>query len=239
MIFINRKRITKTKKDPANYWYVEKYVYGVLKETVKTPLKNSIQFTAIDSGYDDDFFAGWSIGGTSTAITFNAASYSYASVKGYLDSENTIKLYAVYSYHPEVSTYSASNQGNYVLICKEDQSVTFKGQIHYEKWVFQPPGSLVEHISEWQSISIAITDSTDKAKESFSVKCPITDGGITRNINSGDKIRFSVPYAGGPPSTSSGPPSGEYTQRVSVIQINSNGYLWDMQSSKYRVESHN
>ena len=39
MIFVNRRRILKNEsgivKDPTKYWYIEKYVYGKLKETVE------------------------------------------------------------------------------------------------------------------------------------------------------------------------------------------------------------
>ena len=75
MIFLNRKRTPlkqKTEKDPSKYWYVEKYVYGVLKETVEIPLGTGTKFTAIESGYEDDTFYGWSKASTSTTRTFTA-----------------------------------------------------------------------------------------------------------------------------------------------------------------------
>lgn len=105
MIFVNRHRIIQNSgviKDPTKYWYVEKYVYGVLKETIEIPLGTGIKFTGIESGYDDDTFYGWSIDSTITTPKFNATSTyknTTTSVKKYLDSENTIKLYAIYKYN--------------------------------------------------------------------------------------------------------------------------------------------
>lgn len=102
MVLINnRKRYLGVKKDPTKYWYVEKYVYGKLKETIEIPLKTSTKFTALNSGYDDDTFYGWSISPTSTSRSFTATtSYSNTStiVKNNLDNKNTLRLYAIFSY---------------------------------------------------------------------------------------------------------------------------------------------
>lgn len=107
MIFINRKRIKNNQKDVSKYWYVEKYVYGILKETVEIPLGTGIAFESIDSGYNDDKFYGWSLKSDSTSATFNSTStYSNTTnaVKKNLDENNTLRLYAVYSYIQDVVT---------------------------------------------------------------------------------------------------------------------------------------
>ena len=113
MIFVNRRRIKQNSgivKDPTKYWYIEKYVYGVLKETVEIPLGTSTTFGSIDSGYSDDTFYGWSVSSTSTKRTFTSTS-SYknttTAVKNNLDSENTLKIYAIYKYTE--TTWSISN----------------------------------------------------------------------------------------------------------------------------------
>ena len=104
MIFVNRRRIKQNSgivKDPTKYWYIEKYVYGVLKETVEIALGSGTTFGSIDSGYSDDTFYGWSVSSTSTKRTFTSTS-SYknttTNVKNNLDSENTLKIYAIYKY---------------------------------------------------------------------------------------------------------------------------------------------
>lgn len=104
MIFVNRRRIIQNSgivKDPTKYWYIEKYVYGKLKETVEVPLGTGTTFGSIDSGYSDDTFSGWSINSTSTTRTFNATSTyknTTTNVKNNLDAEKTLKIYAVYKY---------------------------------------------------------------------------------------------------------------------------------------------
>ena len=110
MIFINRKRIKNNQKDVSKYWYVEKYVYGILKETVEIPLGTGIAFESIDSGYDDDTFYGWSLASDSTSISFySTGTYSNTTnaVKKNLDENNTLKLYAVYRYN---ETYISSKE---------------------------------------------------------------------------------------------------------------------------------
>ena len=59
MIFVNRRRIIQNSgvvKDPTKYWYIEKYVYGKLKETVEVPLGTGTTFGTMNSGYSDDTF---------------------------------------------------------------------------------------------------------------------------------------------------------------------------------------
>ena len=113
MIFINRRRMLNNKiiKDPSKYWYVEKYVYGVLKETVEVALGSGTTFGSIDSGVEGDTFYGWSINSTSTKSTFNATTTyknTVAIVKNNLDAENTLKIYAIYKYTELTSTSSTS-----------------------------------------------------------------------------------------------------------------------------------
>lgn len=112
MIFLNRKRtITDTEKpivkDPSKYWYIEKYVYGELIETIEVALDSGTKFTALDSGYVDDYFYGWSRSSTSKTSSYNTTT-SYkntsSSVKNYLDSNNTLKIYAVYTYNTKTVT---------------------------------------------------------------------------------------------------------------------------------------
>lgn len=131
MIFVNRRRILKNSgivKDPTKYWYIEKYVYGKLKETVEVPLGTGTTFKAIDSGYSDDTFYGWSINSTSTKRTFNATTTyknTTTNVKKYLDDENTLKIYAIYKYsesHEEEKSNTERlecSQSNHTIIVKD------------------------------------------------------------------------------------------------------------------------
>lgn len=104
MIFVNRRRIKQNSgvvKDPTKYWYIEKYVYGVLKETVEIALGTGTTFGSMPSGYSDDTFYGWSINSTSTTRKFTATTTyknTTTAVKNALDSENTLKIYAIYKY---------------------------------------------------------------------------------------------------------------------------------------------
>lgn len=98
-------------KDPSKYWYIEKYVYGKLVETVEVPLNTGIAFGSIDSGVEGDTFYGWSINSTSTKSTFNATTLyknTTTNVKNNLDAENTLKIYAIYKYTELTSTSSTS-----------------------------------------------------------------------------------------------------------------------------------
>lgn len=119
MIFVNRRRIKQNSgivKDPTKYWYIEKYVYGVLKETVEIALGSGTTFGTMNSGYSDDTFYGWSVSSTSTKRTFNSTTTyknTTTAVKNNLDSENTLKIYAIYKYTE--TTRSVSN--NEVFSC--------------------------------------------------------------------------------------------------------------------------
>ena len=138
MIFVNRRRIIQNSgvvKDPTKYWYIEKYVYGKLKETVEVPLGTGTTFGTIDSGYSDDTFYGWSVSSTSTTRTFtstNTYKNTTTAVKNNLDSENTLKIYAIYKY-TEI-TWSVSNSkvytdGELELEVYEDGNAIFGGYV--------------------------------------------------------------------------------------------------------------
>ena len=138
MIFVNRRRIKQNSgivKDPTKYWYIEKYVYGVLKETVEIALGSGTTFGSIDSGYSDDTFYGWSVSSTSTTRTFtstNTYKNTTTAVKNNLDSENTLKIYAIYKYTE--TTWSVSNSkvytdGELELEVYEDGNAIFGGYV--------------------------------------------------------------------------------------------------------------
>ena len=138
MIFINRKRINNAGKDTSKFWYVEKYVYGVLKETVEIPLGTSTTFSAINSDNSSDTFYGWSVSSTSTTRTFtNTTSYSNTTtnVKNNLDENNTLKIYAVYSYSTtEISenTITSSRDGTTINVAKMGTAVFGGYHLHVE-----------------------------------------------------------------------------------------------------------
>ena len=138
MIFVNRRRIKQNSgivKDPTKYWYIEKYVYGVLKETVEIALGTGTTFGTMDSGYSDDTFHGWSISSTSTTRKFTATTTyknTTTAVKNNLDSENTLKIYAIYKYTE--TTWSVSNSkvytdGELELEVYEDGNAIFGGYV--------------------------------------------------------------------------------------------------------------
>ena len=131
MIFVNRKRIVQDSgivKEPTKYWYIEKYVYGKLKETVEVPLGTGTTFGTMDSGYSDDTFYGWSVNSTSTTRKFTATTKyknTTSAVKNNLDDTNTLKIYAIYKYtetHEEEQSTSVRlecSQSNYTIIVKD------------------------------------------------------------------------------------------------------------------------
>ena len=142
MIFVNRRRIKQNSgvvKDPTKYWYIEKYVYGKLKETVEVPLGTGTTFGTMDSGYSDDTFYGWSIDSTSTTRKFTATTTyknTITAVKNNLDSENTLKIYAIYT--DTETTWSVSNskvqtdgelEGALELEVYEDGNAIFGGYV--------------------------------------------------------------------------------------------------------------
>ena len=150
MIFLNRRRSPNKIKNPSKYWYIEKYVYGVLKETVEIPLGTSTTFSSISSGNSSDTFYGWSISSTSTTRTFtNTTSYSNTTtnVKNNLDENNTLKIYAVYSYSTTESrsTIEGSSNSNNpkTLTVSEDSTAVFGGYIQHTSGFSGPSGANV------------------------------------------------------------------------------------------------
>lgn len=237
MIFLNRRRTPlkqEATKDPSKYWYIEKYVYGELKETVEVPLGTGAKFTAIESGYDDDTFYGWSKTSTSTTRTFNTTT-SYknttTTVKNLLDSENTLKIYAVYSYdfvnlfnYKEFS--AVGNNVNCALYTTQDVVISFCGyqytnstsKIGYDavEVKIQPPnGTTVTFEVETHDGYNLMTNTIDKT------------------ITEGSKIIFTL-YANRWSSQASG---GEITSYMKIKDTTGNSSLYTL-VQKYRVISH-
>lgn len=249
MIFLNRRRTPlnqETTKDPSKYWYVEKYVYGELKETIEVPLKTSTKFTAIKSGYLDDLFHGWSINSASTTITFNDTS-SYvntnSNVKKYFDSNNTIKLYAVYAYSTvTITTDNASVAGSNdtanivatgIFIATADGTIDVYGNTTKATQTIVN-GSTTKTDTTYGNVSIDITDADDvKTTVSVNIK---TGSKKTNAIKTGDVISYTVI---GKMLKSVNQGNGTVTIDSAYISFNSSVPLYDLKSSpKYRVESH-
>ena len=235
MVFLNRKRapLQKTTKDPSKYWYVEKYVYGVLKETVEIPLGTGIKFTGIESGYEDDTFYGWSKASTSTTRTFTTTTIyknTTTSVKNLLDSENTLKIYAVYSYDfANLFNYNEfSAKGSNVdctLYTAQDAVISFCGyqytnstsKVGYDavEVKIQPPnGTTVTFEVETHDGYDFMTNTIDKT------------------ITEGSKITFTL-YA----SRWSSQTGGEITSYMKIKDTSGKKSLYTL-VQKYRVESH-
>lgn len=241
MIFVNRHRIIQNSgviKDPTKYWYIEKYVYGVLKETVEVPLRTSTTFSAIDSGYVDDIFYGWSISSTSTSRTFtDTASYSNttSTVKSYLDSENTIKIYAIYQYATVTKCPSISGTRTYTFIMKEDGELSLSGYATTRTLVLDSGGNTVSDTTSTSAVTFYIYDSNNNEKERIAVY----KNTQTTEVVAGDKISITVINNMSMPSTGSGkPPSGTYGGTSTSASILSTGDMYDWSVAKYRVESH-
>lgn len=249
MIFLNRRRTPlnqETTKDPSKYWYVEKYVYGELKETIEVPLKTSTKFTAIKSGYLDDLFHGWSINSASTTVTFNDTS-SYvntnSNVKKYFDSNNTIKLYAVYAYSTvTITTDSATVTGSNdianivatgTFIATADGTIDVSG---YTTKAVQTivNGSTTKTDTTYGNVTLDITD-VDDVKTTVSVNIK-TGSKKTNAIKTGDVISYTVI---GKMLKSVNQGNGTVTIDSAYISFNSTVPLYDLKTSqKYRVVSH-
>ena len=157
MIFVNRRRIIQNSgivKDPTKYWYIEKYVYGKLKETVEVPLGTGTTFGSIDSGYSDDTFYGWSISSTSTTKKFNATTKyknTTTAVKNNLDDTNTLKIYAIYKYTIETNGTSSMGSDHATersTIIKLEGTARFTGSVDYKKvYVSNGQGTNVDQSS--------------------------------------------------------------------------------------------
>lgn len=247
MIFVNRRRIIQNSgviKDPTKYWYIEKYVYGVLKETVEVPLRTSTTFSAIDSGYDDDTFYGWSISSTSTLRTFtNTASYSNttSNVKNNLDGENTLKIYAIYdcACTLPITTVTHSVGGvnqnyNYCYSVLEDTTITFAG------YSYVIGAGIHASYTGPQSIYISITGSQEtnfslnNYQSGLAVGTISDIGAVQYPVKAGDKINFNLPsdYV----TTNQG---GHETRSYIKLTDDKKSNLYMIEGyGTYRVESH-
>lgn len=231
MIFVNRKRINNSKKDTAKYWYVEKYVYGVLKDTLEIPLGTSTKFTSIGSGYSDDAFYGWSISGTSTARTFTNTTAYYnttTAVKNNLDENNTLKIYAIYSYRAYGSlqnggTYNSVNGSTtaYNFYVHNNATFDFKGNS-----IRSGGGSGGSYINHY-GITVNISGNTSSSLTTNS------DGSThtSLTIKSGSYINFSLD--GSNYSSSSGGYGTMSKLTISTVIASYSTY-----STAYRVASH-
>lgn len=238
MIFINHKRIIQNSgvKDPTNYWYIEKYVYGVLKETVEVPLGTGTTFSAIDSGYDDDTFYGWSISSTSNARKFNnTSSYSNTTtaVKNNLDENNTLKLYAVYSYYEYGTPLSSEALIENTSSISYSFRVMTSGTFYFTGRTITTGQNVSGSVSSSSGISIDIYDASDKHTCSFTTN---KDGSTKYSIYIEAGHRFSFTLKGGSES-------GQYysVNHSSSLSINTNrdeGTFSYFTGPYYRVESH-
>ena len=220
MIFLNRRRTPLTKeivKDPSKYWYVEKYVYGGLKETVEVALGEGITFTEVDSGYADDLFNGWNGTGTATSSTFNTTTTyknTTTSIKNKLDSENTLKIYAVYKYATKTATSyngtmsssdGSSKSETRIYKSTSEGTITFSGGIVNNKE------------SSFYAMRLYINDKKINSDDDNSA--------VVVDIKTGDKISFTMTCTG--------------TTVTSSAKLSSTVPLYDFNSStKLRVASH-
>lgn len=252
MVFLNRRRTLNTSivKDPSKYWYIEKYVYGELKETVEIPLGTGTKFTGIESGYADDWFEGWSKTSTSTTRTFNTTTTyknTTTAVKKLLDSDNTIKLYGVYRYSEKttkiksdnISTPTAANSSahtaNGSLIAKEAGTITVSGYVTREQ-AYMSNGVTGSYTTTYQNVYISIKDKDGNKKGSITAARGNNGEG---QVDIGDKISYSISAEYTVPTSYGSPPSGNVIKTSSKISVGSTGYMYDLSSSpKYRVVSH-
>lgn len=220
MIFVNRRRIKQNSgivKDPTKYWYIEKYVYGVLKETIEVPLGTGTTFGTMDSGYSDDTFYGWSVSSTSTTRTFTSNS-SYknttTAVKNNLDSENTLKIYAIYKYTE--TTWSVSNSkvytdGKLELEVYEDANAIFGGYVitpssatssaTYESLTFGSsgnsiPGATIDGVPVTGTVYTSGSNTTTITKAVVAGQIIKMLGGIkaVNGVNKIHRIECTVPH---------------------------------------------
>lgn len=211
MIFINRKRINNAGKDTSKFWYVEKYVYGVLKETVEIPLGTSTTFSAINSGNSSDTFYGWSVSSTSTTRTFtNTTSYSNTTtaVKNNLDENNTLKIYAVYSYSVEESrsTMESSSSSNNpkTLTVSEDSTAVFSGYIQYTNGFSGPSGANVKVSFNALALSESYAQINGRSVTGTVNTSQHNTTTVTRSVRKGDIIWICGNYVDNSTGSSSG-----------------------------------
>lgn len=233
MIFVNRRRIKQNSgvvKDPTKYWYIEKYVYGVLKETVEIALGSGTTFGSMSSGYADDTFYGWSISSTSTTRTFtstNTYKNTTTAVKNNLDDKNTLKVYAVYSYDAISGTSSSivsSNETIKKITVSENSTAIFGGYCEHRT---NSTGS----DSTYTSISLS-TSNTYYAK--------INDSYVVGGVNSKTGVTISKAVAEGDVITI----CGKTDNRSSSSGVNLYLYLVScivphyVYTTAYRVTTH-
>ncbi len=246
MIFLNRRRtIISTDapiiKDPSKYWYVEKYVYGELKETVEVPLGTGTKFTGIESGYEDDWFEGWSKSSTSTTRTFNITTTyknTTTAVKNLLDSDNTIKLYGVYRYNTRTTKSSSSMSGNttWKYIAQENSTLTLHGKRTTTTYTYNN-GNLTNTSTVSTDITFYIYDVNGSQKKKINTGSSVSTR--TVDVVTGDKIAVTTISEDHRPYNPTNPPTGNYDKIESSASINSTGYMYDLMTSpKYRVISH-
>ena len=194
MIFINRRRMLNNKiiKDPSKYWYIEKYVYGKLVETVEVALGTGTTFGSIDSGFWDDTFYGWSINSTSTSRTFNATTTyknTVTNVKNNLDAENTLKIYAIYSYQDATGSSSSAkvtvDNSNATIVVSKNSTAVFGGNyVHISGTASQSGNNVSSSPSSLSLSGYAMING-------IRVDGEVNDNtGITKSVgvNEGDKI---------------------------------------------------
>lgn len=249
MIFLNRKRTASNNeliKDPTQYWYVEKYVYGILKETIEVPLGTSIKFEAIESGYDDDVFYGWSSSNTSVSRAFtDTASYAdtSAAIKNNLDENNTLKIYAIYYYN---TTTIASLGGKVLSTDVSGPSTTTKSfeYLVIDSGTLSLSGYIekkVETISSGKVTSSTTTYSTStitlhrqNKSQNYSVNTN-SESSVSISVQKQDRLFFNVSGGISTNINNSGNGTVTYTSQYTFL----NGVLcYDLTSKKYRVESH-
>lgn len=249
MIFVNRHRIIQNSevvKDPTKYWYIEKYVYGVLKETLEIPLGTSTKFTSIDSGYSDDSFYGWSISSTSTARTFtNTASYSNttAAVKNNLDENNTLKIYAIYAYNVKSSIFGGKNMSvtdgkstiSETWYVNKDCDISFYG---YDRYTYSGSGGSG---TAYNPISVNITtyNNITNTESTTTLTLAYSSGTITKTLAANTKINFSIRSYDYNSSTT----GGRYYEYLNINVVRPSGNQdanlgFYTLSTSYRVLSH-
>ena len=227
MIFVNRRRIKQNSgvvKDPSTYWYVEKYVYGVLKETVEVKLGSGTTFGTMDSGFDDDEFYGWSVDSTSTTRKFNATSTyknTTTNVKNNLDDENTLKIYAIYKYVDDYDISTDTVTSGSVTVAQSG-SANFSGNT--QKIVIPTSGSSTITTS---SLTLNISNSS-KAYAKIDDSNVYGTLPFSKDVTIGQVIKTSG-------ETQTGTSAPGNTIYVYTVACTVPHYV---STTKYRVESH-
>lgn len=223
-------------KDPSKYWYIEKYVYGKLVETVRVNLGSGTTFGSVDSGVTGDTFFAWSIDSTSTTRTFyptRTYKNTDSNVKKYLDSENTLKIYAIYSYSEQTETTASISSANGVsqsVTVKLAGTVKFTGYYRYYKYgVSNGSGSLISE--SYGSFTTGTNNTYAKINGSELSLSLSKNATITRSVNVGDTISI-MGYTKTDSNVSS---SGNGTSTNWVYSISCT-YPAYKTTTKYRVE---